>query len=89
MNFWIGFLERSVLVINFLNIVCKLSSWAEYPLLHVLLLDITVSIVLHDVVSNPLNDNIDVFIRLAVINTEDCLENWFDTSSLLELEVQS
>ena len=88
MHFWLNLLERSILSIDFLYIQSKLSSWTKDSLLNILLLDIAVSIVLHDKVGYPLDNYIDIFIGLSVIDSENCFEDWFNTCSLLKLKVK-
>ena len=85
MYLWISFLKRSILVVNFLDVNGKLSSWSKNSLLHILFLDIAVGVVIHDVVADLTNDVINVHVCLSVIDAKNVFENRFDTCSLLKL----
>jgi len=88
MHFRECLLQSSIFQINLLDVNGQLSPWTQDSLFHILFLDLAVGIVLHDVVGHSLHDDVDVLVRLTVIDSKHLLEDRLDTSSLLELEIK-
>ena len=82
-------MQRSVFLINLLDVNGKRSSWTQDSLLHILLLDLAVGIVLHDVAGHSCDDDVDGFVGRGVVDSENLLEDRFDTGSLMELEIEA
>ena len=88
MHFRECLLQRSIFLINLLDLNGQLSPWTQDSLLNILLLDLAISIVLHDVVGHSFHDDVNGLIGQSVIDSKHLLEDRFDSGSLLEFEIK-
>ena len=82
-------LQMPILLINLLDVNGQLSSWTQDSLFHILLLDLAISIVVHDIACDSLDNDVDIFVSLFMVNSKNLLIDRLDSGSLLELEIKS
>ena len=82
-------LQIPIFLINLLDVNGQLSSWTQDSLFHILLLNLAIRIVVHDIVCDSFNDDVNIVVSLFMVNSKNLLIDWFDSGSLLELEIKS